>query len=273
MALLVFTTLASSIVAGGRSTPIVTASLAVLAVTLGSAGANVLTSYLDRDIDAVMNRTKLRPIPSRRIYPPEKALLYGLSLAALSITISYIISPLVVALMVFGLADNIIIYSRILKRRNPISIVLGGFSGGVPAAIGFFAVPQVSKSWIIGLVLASLVVLWIPTHIWSLALRVREDYARAKIPMLPVVVSEKIAVRCIGSTSVLMVFFTLLPSVTEAFGALYLVTAVVFGGIMLALNLWLIARPSKAKAWTVFKFSSPYLALMFLAMAIDSIAL
>ena len=258
-------------IAAGRNSSFSTLFLVIGAVTLGSAGANVLTGYFDRDIDAVMNRTKLRPIPSRRIYPAEKALLYGILLIFLSFVLSYIISPLILLLMILGIFDNVIIYSKILKRRNPVNIILGGFSGGVPAAIGFFSVATTGKPWILGLVLGILVVLWIPTHIWSLALRVREDYARAKIPMLPVVVSEKVAVRCIGSTSLLLVAFTLLPQVVKSFGIVYLIAAASFGAVMLALNFWLIAKPDKSKAWLVFKFSSPYLAFIFIAMMVDSL--
>ena len=152
-------------------------------VAAGSAAADTLTSFNDRDIDAVMDRTKGRPIPSGRI-SPKNALMFGLILTVISLVFAWLINIWAFALMVFGLFDNIIVYSKWLKRRSQTNIILGGFSGGAPALIGYVAVT--TQNIEIGLVMAGLVFLWIPTHIWSLALHVKNDYARAGIPMLPV---------------------------------------------------------------------------------------
>ncbi len=267
--LLVFTALGGYVVAAGRSIDPFLFMLTIVAVTLGSAGANTITCYIDRDIDAVMNRTRLRPIPSRRIYPAEKALYYGLTLAILSVALAMLINPIATLLMVFGLVDNIVIYSKVLKRRNPISIILGGFSGGAPTLIGYAAVKNTID--LTSLLMAALVVLWIPGHIWTLALYARDDYARARVPMLPVVVEERVAVRCIASTSILMVAFSLGIYFVGAFGAIYLTAAAILGAVVLAVNFWLVVKPSKERAWVGFKLSSPYLALIFLAMMLDKI--
>jgi protoheme IX farnesyltransferase len=270
--LLVFTAVASFVVASGRNISPFLAVATTVAVLLGSAGANTITSYFDRDIDAVMNRTKLRPIPTKRIYPAVKAYYYGLVLAGLSVAISFLINPVVFALMLFGIIDNVVIYSKILKRRSPVNIILGGFSGGAPAAIGYTAVTGTIDS--VALIMAALVVLWIPTHIWSLALHSKADYAKVDVPMLPVVVSERVAVRCIGSTTILMLAASIIPFFLElgpGFGPLYLAVAILFGVVMFALNLWLIAKPTADRAWRVFKFSSPYLAVLFVAMMVDSL--
>jgi len=267
--LLVFTALGGYVVAAGRSIDPYLFILTIVAVTLGSAGANTITCYIDRDIDAVMNRTRLRPIPSRRIYPAEKALYYGLTLAILSVALAMLINPIATLLMVFGLVDNIVIYSKVLKRRNPISIILGGFSGGAPTLIGYAAVKNTID--LTSLLMAALVVLWIPGHIWTLALYARDDYARARVPMLPVVVEERVAVRCIASTSILMVAFSLGIYFVGAFGAIYLTAAAILGAVVLAVNFWLVVKPSKERAWVGFKLSSPYLALIFLAMMLDKI--
>jgi len=267
--LLVFTALGGYVVAAGGSIDPYLFMLTIVAVTLGSAGANTITCYIDRDIDAVMNRTRLRPIPSRRIYPAEKALYYGLTLAILSVALAMLINPLATLLMVFGLVDNIVIYSKVLKRRNPISIILGGFSGGAPTLIGYAAVKNTID--LTSLLMAALVVLWIPGHIWTLALYARDDYARARVPMLPVVVEERVAVRCIASTSILMVAFSLGIYFVGAFGAIYLTAAAILGAVVLAVNFWLVVKPSKERAWVGFKLSSPYLALIFLAMMLDKI--
>ena len=267
--LLVFTALGGYVVAAGRSIDPYLFILTIVAVTLGSAGANTITCYIDRDIDAVMNRTRRRPIPSRRIYPAEKALYYGLTLAILSVALAMLINPIATLLMVFGLVDNIVIYSKVLKRRNPISIILGGFSGGAPTLIGYAAVKNTID--LTSLLMAALVVLWIPGHIWTLALYARDDYARARVPMLPVVVEERVAVRCIASTSILMVAFSLGIYFVGAFGAIYLTAAAILGAVVLAVNFWLVVKPSKERAWVGFKLSSPYLALIFLAMMLDKI--
>ena len=265
--LLVFTAFSAMIVASAGRIQLETMLLMLAAVTLGSASADTLTSYIDRDIDSVMNRTRLRPIPTRRIHPAVKAMYFGVFLASLALITSYIINTLSFVLMSLGLVDNIVIYSKILKRRNPVSIILGGFSGGIPSLIGYASVTNSID--FVSITMAGLVVLWIPSHIWSLALHSREDYQRANIPMLPLVVSEAKAVRCIASTSILMVLFSVAPFIMGAFGMIYLYTASFSGAIMLIISFWLLAKPSKSKAWLLFKLSSPYLALVFLAMVID----
>ncbi|HEU4482582.1 MAG TPA: heme o synthase [Nitrososphaeraceae archaeon] len=236
-------------------------------IAAGSAAADTITGYNDRDIDAIMDRTKDRPIPSGRI-SPRNALIFGLILTAIALIFSALINLWAFLLMIFGLFDNIIIYSKWLKRRSQSNIILGGFSGGVPALIGYVTVT--TQNIEIGLVMAGLVFLWIPTHIWSLALHVRKDYQKAKVPMLPVVSEEKRAVRIIAGTTLIMVLFSILPFFFNQFGHIYLVTATIFGAIMLGLSLWLLLRPTEKASWTVFKFSSPYLTAVFIAFMVDA---
>jgi protoheme IX farnesyltransferase len=236
-------------------------------VAAGSAAADTLTGYNDRDIDAIMERTKNRPIPSGRI-SPRNALIFGLILAAISLICAWFINIWALGLMAFGLFDNILIYSKWLKRRSQSNIILGGFSGGAPALIGYIAVT--TQNIEIGLVMAGLVFLWIPTHIWSLALHVKKDYARAGVPMLPVVSSEKFSIRVIAGTTLMMVVFSVLPFFFNHFGIIYLVTASAFGIAMIVFSVWLLVRPSEKASWTVFKFSSPYLTALFIAFIVDA---
>ena len=249
--------------------------LLIGSVITGSAAANTLTNYNDRDIDAIMERTKERPIPSRKIYPAEKALYFGLVLAAISLVSSFAINMWAGIFMVFGLVDNILVYSKLLKRRSRTNIILGGFSGGAPAMIGYVAVTTAGL-WDLGLVMAGLVFVWIPMHIWSLTLHVKEDYNKVKVPMLTAVQSEKTSVRVIAGTTLMMVLFSVLPFfMTDSAGKhlfheVYLYTAIVSGGIMIALSLWLLVKPSERASWTLFKFSSPYLAILFIALMVDS---
>ena len=236
-------------------------------VAAGSAAADTLTGYNDRDIDAIMDRTRGRPIPSGRVLP-QNALIFGLILTAISLIFSWFINIWAFALMAFGLFDNIIVYSKWLKRRSQINIILGGFSGAAPAMIGYVTVT--TQNIEIGLVMAGLVFLWIPTHIWSLALHFKRDYTKAGIPMLPVVSSEKKSVRIIACTTLMMVAFSILPFFFNQFGLIYLITAGIFGVAMIGVSIWLLTKPSEKVSWIVFKFSSPYLTALFIAFMIDA---
>jgi heme o synthase len=241
--------------------------LLLTGVAAGSAAADTITGYNDRDIDAIMERTKTRPIPSGRI-SPRNALIFGLILTTVSLVCAWLINYIALGLMAFGLFDNIIVYSKWLKRRSQANIILGGFSGAAPALIGYVAVT--TQNIEIGLVMAALVFFWIPTHIWSLALHVKKDYTKARIPMLPVVADERTSVRVIAITTLLMVAFSIVPFFLNQFGLIYLITATVFGIVMILLSTWLMVRPSERASWMVFKFSSPYLTALFIAFILDA---
>jgi len=268
--LLVFTALGAAVSASWLfdvQVSLLTWTLLFVAIAAGSAAADTLTGYNDRDIDAIMERTKGRPIPSGRI-SPKNALIFGLVLAGVSLVCSWFINIWAFALMAFGLFDNIIVYSKWLKRTSQSNIILGGFSGGAPALIGYIAVTFQHVE--IGFAMAGLVFFWIPTHIWSLALHVKEDYKKANVPMLPVVSSESKSVRIIALTTLMMVVFSVLPFFFNQFGLIYLLTATVSGIIMIFLSIWLLLRPSEKTSWLVFKFSSPYLAALFIAFMVDA---
>jgi protoheme IX farnesyltransferase len=268
--LLVFTAFGSAITASYSTdtflSPLQWVFLLVGIVT-GSAAADALTGYNDRDIDAIMDRTKARPIPSGRI-SPRNALIFGLLLAAISLFCAWSINYITLGLMAFGLFDNIIVYSKWLKRKSQTNIILGGFSGGVPALIGYVAVT--TEHLEIGLTMAGLVFLWIPTHIWSLALHVRKDYTKAGVPMLPVVAGEKRSVQVIAGTTLLMVVFSIIPFLNQ-FGLIYFITAISGGIIMIVTSLWLLVKPSEKASWLLFKISSPYLTALFVAFMVDAI--
>ena len=269
--LLVFTSFGSAVTASllfHISVQPVTWLLLLGGVAAGSAAADTLTGYNDRDIDAIMDRTKGRPIPSGRV-SPRHALIFGLILAIISLLLAWFINTLAFALMALGLFDNIIVYSKWLKRKSQLNIILGGFSGGAPALIGYVSVT--TQNIELGLVMAALVFLWIPTHIWSLSLHVKKDYRKAGIPMLPVVSTEVRSVRIIAGTTLMMVLFSILPFFFRQFGLIYVITAGVFGAAMVFLSIWLLLKPSERAAWTVFKFSSPYLTALFIAFMVDAL--
>ncbi len=268
--LLVFTAIGAAVSASWLfdvQVSLMTWTLLFFAIAAGSAAADTLTGYNDRDIDAIMERTKGRPIPSGRI-SPRNALIFGLILTGFSLVCAWFINIWAFGLMAFGLFDNIIVYSKWLKRTSQSNIILGGFSGGAPALIGYIAVTFQHVE--IGIAMAGLVFFWIPTHIWSLALHVKEDYQKANVPMLPVVSSESKSVRIIALTTLMMVVFSILPFFFNQFGLIYLLTAAVFGTVMIFLSAWLLLRPSEKTSWLVFKFSSPYLAALFIAFMVDA---
>ena len=285
--LLVFTAFGAAITASNVydvEISIGTWILMIAGVAAGSAAANTVTNYHDRDIDAIMDRTKERPIPSKRIFPAEKARDFGLVLAAISIACAFGISYTTSfwngiwcgVFMLFGLADNILVYSHALKRKSQLNIILGGFSGGAPAMIGFAAV-TLTGLWDFGLIIAGLVFIWIPMHIWALTLHFRDDYRKVDVPMLTAVLSEKTSARVIAGTTLMMVLFSVVPfflvnpdTGEPVMGEVYLYTAIASGVLMILLSAWVVAKPTEKSSWVLFKFSSPYLAVLFIALMVDS---
>ena len=270
--LLVFTSFATMIVAWSQTLlpfPSLLLIVGIASITAASAGCDTLTSYLDRDIDKIMHRTRHRPIPSGRI-TPKRALAWGLFLAAFGLALAFWINPLSFVWIALGVLDNVVVYSLLLKRRSSLNIILGGVSGGLPVMFGWSAITNSIS--LLPILLAALVVLWIPGHIWSLAIFTKDDYQRAQIPMLPVVTKLKTALRCIVSTVVLMIPFSLWIYFAGHFGLVYLVVAVLFGAWVLYINGKLFFQPNDQMAYRAFKVSSPYLFALFCAMIIDSLA-
>ena len=257
--------------------------LMLFSVAAGSAAANTLTNYHDRDIDAIMERTKNRPLPSKRIYPAEKARNFGLALAGISLVLAFGISFTTTleqgiwttAFIAFGLLNNVLVYSYMLKRNSRTNIILGGLCGGSPPMIGWVAVTM-TDLWTMGLAMAGLVFIWIPMHIWALTLHFKEDYNKVNVPMLTAVQSEKTSARAIAGSTFVMVLFSIVPffltteSEEPMVGSIYLWTAIASGALMIILSIWVIAKPMEKASWTLFKFSSPYLAVLFIALMVDS---
>ena len=284
--LLVFTAFGAALTASNiYNIPISieTWALMLFSVAAGSAAANTLTNYHDKDIDAIMERTKDRPLPSKRIYPAVKARNFGLVLAGISLALAFGISFTTTLeqgiwatiFIAFGLVNNIIVYSYVLKRNSRTNIILGGLCGGSPPMIGWVAVTM-SDLWTMGLAMAGLVFIWIPMHIWALTLHFKEDYNKVDVPMLTAVQSEKTSARAIALSTVVMVLFSIAPffitteNGEDMVGDVYLWTAIASGALMLALSVWVTVKPMEKAAWTLFKFSSPYLAVLFIALMVDS---
>lgn len=268
--LLVFTGLVAMLVAYRETPGSVLSPRLVLtagaALAFGSASADVLTNYHDRDIDGMMKRTMRRPIPSGDI-SPRAALGFGLLLATLSISIpAFLINIESAGFMLLGLLDNVIIYSLLLKRRSWLNIILGGVSGGMPVLVGYSAVANPFSP--IALYMSALVMVWIPTHIWSLAIFSREDYEAAKVPMLPVIFGDRVASACVAAASGLLTVFSVLIFVFTPVSIFYTVTALSLGGVVLAYSAKLAVDQTRKTAWTLFKITSPYLMMLFLVLGV-----
>lgn len=273
ISLLVFTGAAAYVASAGWHTNLLTLLIVSGSIWLGSAAANTVGSYFDRDIDAIMERTRNRPIPTGRIRA-SNAFVYGILLMACSLALSYYLSPLSALAMLAGFLDYTLVYSYILKRRSWLNIILGGFSGVMPILVAYFAARNPILPLTTAIFMGFLVFFWIPEHIWSLAIRFRQQYSDAKIPMLPVVLSERKAVQTVAITTIVMIAYSLIPIVIPSLGfhAVYDSMALVLGALMLSVNTWLLKQPSPERAWTVFKISSPYLFFAFIGIIVDTLA-
>jgi len=240
----------------------------IVAGTLASGGAGALNCYLDRDLDRIMGRTSRRPIPQGEVSPVH-ALVFGLALFGAGIVVSALLLPFLASLSILlGAAIYVLFYTQYLKSRTTLNIVLGGFAGSC-APLARWAAATGQLTALVPWLMALLVFVWTPSHFWALAMRAVGDYSKAGIPMLPVVVGEKKTAQYIALNTFLLVPLSLILVPFGGLGALYLSIAAALGLGMILVDLRLVASPTKAQAWTAFKFSSPYLAIVFLAMVLD----
>jgi protoheme IX farnesyltransferase len=239
--------------------------------TLAAAGANVMNCYIDRDIDGVMGRTSDRPLPAGLI-SPRSALTFGVALGTVSFAMLWAGANLLAATLALGaLLFYVFVYTIWLKRSSDQNIVIGGAAGAVPPLVGYAAVSG-SLDWSAAL-LFLIIFLWTPPHFWALALRYRGDYARAGVPMLPVVRGESETRRQILMYSVALVVASLLLVPVAATGVIYAASAVVLGLVFLwyAVRLWITASLTESRA--LFFYSLLFLGLLYPAIAADTLLL
>lgn len=269
--LLAYTAFGGYIAGSGTAVDWLKALVATLSVVLASAGSEAIANFIEKDIDALMERTRNRPLPSGKIKPGWKALILGLILTSLGAYIGYTINLLALIFILVGILDYVVIYVMLSKKKTPLNIILGSVAGGAPTMVGY--VSAANQITLDSIILAGIVVLWIPSHIWSLALRYKEDYMRAGIPMLPVVIGEDKAIRCISSTAIILIVFSILIHFInpQRYGYIYLALATTSGLILLYMALKLMYKPSKSLAWKMFKYTSPHLALVFTGIIIESL--
>jgi len=266
ISLLLVTTIAPMFVAGSPSVGL------VLLVTLGgylmAGGANAVNMYIDRDIDDRMARTRLRPIPSGRM-DPRAVLAFGVALAtAATALLAYTVNLLTAGLALAGFYFYVFLYTRWLKRRTPQNIVIGGAAGAFPPLVGWAAVT--GRIDLAAVYLFLIIFYWTPPHFWALALLKQRDYGRAGVPMAPLLWGERETMWQMLWYTVILVPLTLLPVAFGAFGVVYGISAAILGALLLV-GIVRVMRAAQwtAPAWRVYKFSLLYLALLFVAMAVD----
>jgi len=269
ISLLLVTTIAPMYVAGAPS--LVLVALVVTGGYLMAGGANAVNMYLDRDIDNVMARTRLRPIPSGRM-TPRAALAFGVALAtAATFLLGRFVNPLTAALALAGFYFYVFIYTRWLKRSSPQNIVIGGAAGAFPPLVGWAAVTGSLN--ITALYLFFIVFYWTPPHFWALALNKQKDYGHAGVPMAPLVWGEAETKDQMVWYSVILVALTLLPLAFGAFGWIYGISATLLGARFLQLVIVVRRAAEYPKpAWKLYGYSLAYLALLFVVMAADRVA-
>jgi len=265
--LLLVTTLPTMFVAQ-RGVPSVTLMLATLVGgTLAAGGANAINMVVDRDIDSVMHRTRHRPLVTGEI-TPGAALVFALSLeVAAFVELTAAVNLLSAVLAVSATAFYVFVYTMWLKRTSSQNIVIGGAAGAVPVLVGWAAVTD-SLGWA-PVVLFAVIVIWTPPHFWALAVRYRDDYEAAHVPMLPVVATFARTARQIFLYSVALVAVTVLFAVVGHMGPTYLVAAVVLGAVFVAYAVRLRLQETPRAAMALFRYSITYLTLLFVAMAGD----
>jgi protoheme IX farnesyltransferase len=263
--LLLFTTVTTMYVAGDPA--LATVFFTCLGGSLSAGGAGAVNHYLDRDIDATMSRTRDRPIPSGRM-APGVALAFGIALGVLSvIVLAAAVNPLAAALSASGYLGYVFIYTIWLKRRTVQNIVIGGAAGAVPPLVAWAATTG-GWSWN-ALYLFAIVFYWTPPHFWALSLLMKDEYARANVPMAPVVRGEEWTRRQIVLYTVLLYAVTQLPFCAGAFDGIYLGASIVLGGIFIAGAVVLKRRADRRSALRLYLYSLAYLALLFGAMVAD----
>ena len=267
--LLLVTTVPAMVLADDGLPSLTLIGAVLLGGALAAGGANTINCWIERDRDRVMHRTQGRPLPTGEIEPGH-ALVFGIALEVIAFlwlwgTVNLLAASLAVSAMLF----YIFVYTIWLKPRSPQNIVIGGAAGAVPVLVGWAAVTGTldAPAW----VLFAIVFCWTPPHFWALSLRYRDDYAAAGIPMLPVARGVATAAREILVYAVVVVGVTLLLFAFDSMGVIYLVAAVVLGAAFVWQAIGLQRDASSKRAMRLFSFSNTYLALLFAAIAVDTL--
>ncbi len=267
--LLLGTTLAAMVVAAGGFPPLGLVLATLIGGAMAAGSANAINCYWDRDIDQLMSRTRNRTLPAHRVSETQ-ALLFGLGLGVGSFIILFrFVNLLSAVLAIAAIGFYVGVYTMWLKRTTPQNIVIGGAAGAVPVLVGWAAVTNsvsLTSLWMF-----LIIFLWTPPHFWALSLLLKKDYARASIPMLPVVAGERETHRQIILYTLLLLAASLMLFAIQAMGYLYLIAAILLGAGLLVPAILLARRKAPKYARVMFWFSNYYLAVLFAVMVVDRV--
>ena len=267
--LLLFTALGGMFLAAQGAPDIVTLLVVLMAGTLASAGANALNQWFDRDIDEAMSRTRKRPVVVGTI-PNSHAIAFGIVTNAVAFAmLASMVNLLSAVLTLCATLFYVLVYTMALKRTSTQNIVIGGAAGAIPPAVGWVAVT--GSLDLPAIYLFAIVFFWTPPHFWALSLLLKDDYASAKVPMLPVVAGVDVTKKSILLYTILMLALTTMFALTGAVGLVYLVSSAVLGALFIYYAWRLIRRPGIEGAKPLYLYSLLYLAVLFLAIIADSI--
>ena len=239
----------------------------IVAGSLASAGSSALNHFYDRDIDPKMSRTSKRPIPSGRM-AASHVLIYGLVVSCISVIYGFFaLNAVSAAFIALGIFSYVIIYTVWLKRLNTSNIVIGGIAGSAAAWAGWAA--ATGSMDLLGFLVGFLVFVWTPSHFWCLAMKIKDEYAQAEVPMLPVVIGMQKTSKYILANTIILLPYSLMLYVF-GMGVVYFAIAAVSGGLMLAYHYKLTKIPTSEFAWKAYKVTAPYLTIIFAAVALDA---
>ncbi|MHA7646850.1 heme o synthase [Nitrosopumilus sp. S4] len=241
----------------------------IVAGALASAGSSALNHYYDKDIDPKMKRTSTRPIPSGRM-AASQVMIYGLVVSCISVIYGFFALNAVSAFFIaVGIFSYVVIYTIWLKRLNTSNIVIGGIAGSAAAWAGWSA--ATGSMDLLGFLVGFLVFVWTPSHFWCLAMKIKDEYAQAQVPMLPVVIGmQKTSKYILGNTIILIPYSLILSFIPDGMGVVYTVIAAISGGLMLVYHYKLTKTPTSEFAWKAYKVTAPYLTIIFVAVALDA---
>lgn len=239
-----------------------------LAGALASMGSSALNHYYDRDIDKIMLRTSLRPLPAGRLLP-RNVLVYGLGACILAVIIAWItLNPVATGMIILGILFYVIVYTLWLKRNNASNIVIGGFAGSAASMAGWAT--ATGSIDLLGFLVGWLVFMWTPPHFWCLAIKAREEYASVNVPMLPVLVGNQKAASYIFLNTLILLPYSI-SLYFFGLGLLYTIIAAFSGSLMLIYHYKLTKNATSQYAWKAYKVTAPYLVVVFIGLALDAL--
>jgi len=240
----------------------------IISGSLSSMGASAINQFYDKNIDNLMGRTSKRPIPSGRL-KANSVLIYGLALCVISVILAWFtLNPMATFMIGLGIFFYVVIYTMLLKRRTVWNIVIGGFAGSAAAMAGWAT--TTNSIDVLGFLVGWIVFMWTPPHFWCLAIKQREEYSKAKVPMLPVIYGNQVTAKYIFINSLILIPYSL-SLYFFGLGILYVGVAAVSGSLMTLYHYKLLKNPTPELAWKAYKVTAPYLVIIFVAIALDAL--